>query len=127
MADRQRIHELDLDLELEALKVNLLAEDNPYNISQKQVQALASVIGQGLQNRKRENRLDVLRLLAQDAVTIRTGYKIESTKLIPGAFASVLLDMLIVNNIDWELSDYGRELLFLAEERVKARVVSQKN
>ena len=127
MADRPRTLELDLDLELEALKANLLAEENPYLISKKQVQALASVMGQGLQKKNRRNRLDVLRLLSQDAVMIRTGYKIKSTKQIPGAFASVLLDMLIVDNIDWELSDYGRELLFLAEERIKAGVVSQEN
>jgi len=124
MAKRPRTLELDLDLELEALKTNMLAEDNPYNISQKQVQALASVMGQGLQKKSRKNRLNVLRLLAQDAVYIRTGYIIESTKQIPGAFASVLLDLLIVDNINWELSDYGRELLFLAEERVKAGVIS---
>lgn len=120
MVENARISEInDLDLELEALTENMLAESTSWHITQKQVTTLASMMSQGLEDRSRENRLNVLRLLCQDAVFKRTGYAIKSTKQIPGEFASVLIDLLKRND-RWELSDYGRNLLLLAEERAKA-------
>jgi hypothetical protein len=116
----------EFDLELEALHENCIAEEHSFYPTQKQIQTLASLMGSGLTNKKRENRLSVLRLLVGKAVLQRTGYSIQSTKNIPGEIASILIDLLKENE-SWELSGYGRELLFLAEERVEARVVSHKN
>lgn len=119
MVTETRLSQKEFDVELEALTENMLAESTSWLITQKQVTTLASMMSAGLQDKSRENRLNVLRILCQDAVFTRTGYAIQSTKQIPGEFASVLIDLLKVNE-GWELSDYGRQLLLLAEERAKA-------
>ena len=126
MAKSKRAPGLDLDLELQALSANMLAEERTWYISQKQVTTLASMIGSGLEDKSRKNRLNVLRLLCQDAVFTKTGYVIESTKQIPGEIASILIDLL-KENVGWELSEYGKQLLVMAEERTKAGALSQEN
>lgn len=119
MATDQRILELDLDIELQALETNMLVEDKTWHVSHAQVTTLASMIGSGLKDKSRSNRLNVLRLLCQNAVFTKTGYVIETTKQVPGEIASILIDLLKENE-SWELSEYGRTLLILAEERVEA-------
>lgn len=115
------IDEEELDEELEALTINLLAEDKDWFITQKQVFTLVILFNAGLQDVTRNNRLAVMRLLCQEAVTKRTGYLIKSTKQIPGSFAAVLIDLLGEKvNGKWELSNYGYRLLLLAEARAKA-------
>lgn len=123
MATSQRALELDLDMEVEALQVNMLAEQDSRLISQRQVGALAGLMNQGLESNKRKVRIRVLQILAQGAVSQRYGVRIESTKNIPGEFASILIENLKVSDKDeWELSRYGRKLLLLAEERAKAEL-----
>lgn len=121
MADSTRLSEIDdLELELEALTSNLLAESPDYYITQRQVTSLASLMSSGLEDSSRGTRIRVLRLLAQPAVMKRHGLKIKTTKQIPGQMASVIIDLLKKNK-SWELSDYGRELLHLAEKRTKTK------
>jgi len=120
MATDKRLHEIDLDLEIKALYENIIVEEQTYLLSQKQATTLASLMSAGLNDRKRENRISVLNLLVGKAVKKRTGFDISSTKNIPGEVASFLIDLLIVDNINWELSTYGKQLLSLAEKRIKA-------
>ena len=127
MAVGERLHSDlidDFDLELQALYENIIAEEQMYLLSLKQVTTLASMMSSGLEDNSRENRLDVLRILVGSAVFLRTGgYEIKSTKNLPGEVASILIDMLKENDT-WELSTYGKQLLRLAEERAKAGAIS---
>jgi hypothetical protein len=91
MVNKTRVLEItDLDVELKALNENCLAEQKTWYITHKQVTTLASLMGSGLKDRGRENRLNVLRLLCQDAVFTKTGFVIESTKQIPGEIAAII-------------------------------------
>ncbi len=118
MATRERLQQVNLDLELQALHQNIISEERTFYATPKQVQTLASLIGKGLQDKSRSNRMAVTRLLCGTAVRSRTGYEVRSTKNIPGEVGSILIDLLKANE-DWELSAYGRTLLLLAETRVK--------
>jgi len=112
---------MEILVELDALHENLKAnpELQPY-VTQKQVQGLASLMGQGLEDKSRENRITVLRLLAGPALFDICGVLITSTKNLTGKMASFLIDQLLEPDSNpWRLSEYGRELLSQTEALAK--------
>jgi len=107
---------------LQAIHDNLV--DLPFTlVSKKQVMTIVGLMQQGLQDKSRETRIAVLRLLAGPAIRERHGVEIETTKNLTGRIASFLIDQLhdpAYRPYEWRLSPYGEWLISRCEKAVKA-------
>jgi hypothetical protein len=117
---------MELQVEVDAIKQNLLANHNHMvYITLKQAQFLASLINEGLVVKRRRLRIRVLNILVGDAMKQIAGIEeIQSTKNLTAPVASYLIDLLQDKDGDeWGgLSDYGRELISQAESVVEAQI-----
>ena len=120
----------DLDLEIQALNMNIRAEPE-YFISRNQVIGLITLIRKGLTDpQDRQARIDILRLFVGEYMEEVYGVRVRSTNNLAGQAASKLIDLLkedwdgIPETDPWELSPTGQRILTLAEEHVKAKVIT---
>lgn len=111
---------MDLDLELDALHLNCIADENAGFVSQRQVGGVIGLLRKGLEDGSKENQLAVLRVLVGNAMMQLAGVEINSRKNLTSHVATTLIDQLLEpDTTPWELSEYGQELLGEAEKRAK--------
>ena len=114
---------MDFEVELDALYRNLTADRRIIYITQKQAVTLASLMSGGLESNNRAVRIEVLRLIAEQALEEVAGAKLNSTKNLTSPMASFLINYFRKNENSWELADAGRMVLSLAESFVKEEVM----
>lgn len=108
----------DLNLERDVLYEAIVSIGGQTSyVTQKQVKALASLVSQGLQNKKRENRIAVMHYLIGDAIRDSLGVELTSFRNMTSRVATMLIDRFKAPN-GWGLSDYARDLLSQAEAEV---------
>lgn len=121
---------VSLEIEREALYEAIVSVSQPVDyltkfVSEKQVQALASLFSQGLQDKSRNNRIAVMKFLIGDAIKDTLGVEFTSFKNMTSPIAHFLIDYMRNGNEDsWELSQRGRELITAAEKTIKATVTA---
>jgi len=115
---------MNFDVELDALHANLRAENDIIYVTRKQVNGVVGLMRQGLKDDSRNNRIDVLRLMAAEAIKSITGVDLITTKQLTLPTASFLISLLKEPGDDWILSTYGEEFLSMAEARVKVSAIA---
>ncbi len=111
---------MNLDVELEGLKRNLLSRTEIVFVSRDEVGGVNGLLRMGLQDKSDEMRHKVLNLLVGPAMLKITGVVVNSARKLTSPVAIFLIDQLREpDSKPWRLSAYGRELLALAEERAK--------
>jgi hypothetical protein len=111
---------MNLDIELQALTQNLLADTSIQFITQLQIGGLNGLLSMGLQDKSPETRHAVLRVLAGDAMFKIAGVEVNSAKNLTGPVATFLINILKqLDSSPWRLSRYGTELIAAVESRVK--------
>ena len=110
-----------LNKEIAALKINFRNGDNWAAPTDSQLQALGSLIGQGLSDHRRALRIEILREV--------TGIsKISSSKELTLGTASELITYLKAESKeDWDLNDKGKKFLKEAEARCVERLPAKKD
>lgn len=111
---------MDFDIEIEALSRNCKAEPNDRLVSQKQVGGICGLLKQGLEDNGRDMQVAVLGELVGDAMWDIAGVRITSRKNLTGRVASVLIEQL-KDPDEWKLSEYGRQLIKEAENRIRSK------
>lgn len=120
----------DLDAELKALHEELVNTNLEPYVTQKQVQLLASLMGQCITNKKkrREIRIWILNQIAGKAMFRVAGIaEITSTKNITGTMASILIELFLSDEGDWKPSLYAKRLIEAMENRFEAEFGTGKN
>jgi hypothetical protein len=108
-----------IEIELEALHENLLAQNRIAYVTLEQIGGLNGLIRKGLENKSRMMRIKVLKKWAEPAMKQLTGVTIESSKNLTLPIASFLINLLIEPDTSpWELSSYGKELISETEKLV---------
>ena len=116
---------MNIDNELYAIRWNLSSKTDVIYITKKQVLALVSLMQQGLTDKSRQTRIDVLSLWAGEAMMTVAGVEITSTKNLTSPIASFLINLLLDSKQeDWSISEYGKELIKCSEARVKEYALS---
>jgi hypothetical protein len=111
---------MEINSELEALRQNLLADTSLRYISSKQVGALNGLIRQGLEDKARRMRLNVLREWTGEAMKRIASVEVASTKNLTAPVATFLINLLLEpGSTPWRLSDYGKQLIEQTEKRIK--------
>jgi hypothetical protein len=119
---------MDLQKELDALHKELEQTNLTPFITQKQVQALAIIMGRCITNtpnkHKKEARIWMLNEIAGNALwTVARVETITSTKNLTGSMASILIDLFKGDaENDWEPSDYAKRLIGALEKRFEAEI-----
>lgn len=115
---------LDLEEERAVLAEAIASLDHSQYVTARQVQALASLVGQGLTDKRRDNRIAVMDYLIGQPIKDALGVEFTSFKNISGAIASMLIDLFLVpGSQPWGLNQYGKEIISSAESYVKASAV----
>lgn len=120
----------DLDAELKALHEELVRTNLEPYVTQKQVQLLASLMGQCITNKKkrREIRIWILNQIAGKAMLRVAGItEITSTKNITGTMASILIELFLSDEEDWKPSLYAKRLIEAMENRFEAEFGTGEN
>lgn len=111
---------MNLDDELEGLHRNLLARTEIVFVSDGEVGGVNGLLRMGLKDKSDDMRHKVLNLLVGPAMIRITGIPVHSAKNLTSPVAIFLIDQLREpESKPWRLSEYGRKLLSLAEERAQ--------
>lgn len=117
---------MDLEKELWVLHEELGHSGiRPY-ITQKQVRALAILMGKCIQEKrskiKKQIRIYALDRIAGDAVwKVANVENLTSTKNLTGTMAKILLDLFLEDEESWKPSDYAKRLIGALESEYKEK------
>lgn len=114
---------MDFNAELEAIQWVLKTDCTELiYVSRKQVQGLASLMGQEIKDR--DTRIGVLDLLVGDFMYNVFNVIVKSTKNLTSPVASYLISQLRQpNSSPWKLSKHGKWLLENGKQRLQETVV----
>ena len=126
---------MNIDQELVGFCKNIKIEDGGKSLmaTRNQVTGVLTLMKQGLEDDSRETRIDVLKLLAEQAMMDLYNLTVDSTNDLTEAAALYIIRHLKQpfsgpkENDPWMLSEYGRELLSLAEERTQTVAIVNAN
>ena len=109
--------------EIEALKQNLLADTSIRYVSLAQIGGLNGLIRQGLENKSRRMRVEVLKEWAGEAIHAITGQEITSAKNLTSPIATFLINQLLEPDSNpWRLTPYGKKLIVETEKVILKRM-----
>ena len=109
-----------LDKEIAALRLNFLRDENLAPPTAGQLQALGSLIGQGLSDHRRIVRIEILReITGIDRVS-------SSKELTLGAMNVLITYLKVEEKEDWDLNDNGKRFLEEIEGRCVERLPAKK-
>lgn len=115
---------MNLETELEALNDNLLADTRIIYVTRKQVGGINGLLSMGLEDTSSDMRHAVLNMFAGRAMKRIAGVDVNSATNLTSPVASFLINLLKEDGVEpWQLSEYGRELISLAENNAKVRAI----
>ena len=121
---------MDLEKELQALHKELEYTNLQPYITQKQVKALAILMGKCIENKKykKEIRIHALNRIAGKALlAVANVGDITSTKNLTGTMAKILLDLFLESKNSWEPSDYAKRLIGALENEFEKELRAGEN